>query len=81
MFSMPIKRLLIAGLFLLSGNREGIKNMNDIGIIDERRQWLRERYEIVPIIMRRSEPVKVNVDGREYEGGIDYAREEGVSYP
>lgn len=69
MFSKPNKRLLDAGLFLLSGNREGIKKMNDIGIIDERRQWLRERYEIVPIIMRRSEPVKVIVDGKECSAG------------
>ncbi|WP_339193056.1 hypothetical protein [Paenibacillus sp. FSL W8-1287] len=47
--------------------------MNDIGIIDERRQWLRERYEIAPIIMTRSEPVKIIVDGKEYEGGFDPA--------
>jgi len=39
--------------------------MNDIGIIDERSEWLRERYDIRPIIMSRSEPIKIIVDGKE----------------
>lgn len=39
--------------------------MNDIGIIDEHREWLRERCDIRPIIMSRSKPVKIIVDGKE----------------
>ncbi|MFU1798196.1 hypothetical protein ACM1RC_30370 [Paenibacillus azoreducens] len=34
-------------------------------ILDERREWLRERYDIRPIIMSRSEGVKVIIDGKE----------------
>ncbi|GIO39310.1 hypothetical protein J41TS12_41710 [Paenibacillus antibioticophila] len=34
-------------------------------IIDELSEWTRERYEIKPIIMSRSEPVIVIVDDQE----------------
>ncbi|MNW43600.1 hypothetical protein D3C74_208050 [compost metagenome] len=32
-------------------------------IIDELSEWTRERYEIKPIIMSRSEPVALVIDG------------------
>lgn len=44
-------------------------------VIDELGEWTRERYEIKPIIISRSEPVRLVVNGREYIGGVDISNQ------
>ncbi|MXO80923.1 hypothetical protein GRP75_24700 [Paenibacillus sp. OT2-17] len=47
------------------------------GIIDEHSEWLMQHYKIVPNIISRSVQVRLIVDGKEYAGGLDYARKKG----